>query len=133
MYAPSIVRKDEIARCSQGSPGAPSVQHQFSLPSLSLWQPAGEFRLVSYCPVRRKETHSFGLESLDGLHVCVHVIGNGFELFQDLLCLVNNGLVLQRRPVMGEIDCRGLVVILMQQPLSFVVTLAEGLERSDCL
>jgi len=69
----SIVRKNEIARCSQGLPGAPSAQHQFSLPSLSLWQQ----------PWPR------------GLHMCVHAIGDKFELLQDLLCLVNNGLVLQ--------------------------------------
>jgi len=65
--------------------------------------------------------------------MCVHAIGDKFELLQDLLCLVNNGLVLQHEPVMGEIDCRRLVVILMRQPLGLGVMLAEGLERSDCL
>ena len=49
MYPPSIVRKSEIARYLQGLPGAPSVQHQFSLPTLSLWQPGGVFHLLTYC------------------------------------------------------------------------------------
>jgi len=80
-----------------------------------------------------EKTHSLGLESLDGLNVCVHVIGDRFKLLQDLLRLINDGLIFQNGPVMGEIDCRRLVVILMRQSLGFAVALAEGLERSDSL
>jgi len=134
MYPPSIVRKDEIARCWQESPGAPSVQHQFSFLSPSLWQPAGKIHLLRLrLQLTRKITHSFSLKSFDDLNVCVHVICGRLELLQNLLCLINDGLVLQDGAVMGKIDCCWLIVILVRQSLSFGVTLAEGLQRSNGL
>lgn len=105
-----------------------NINFLFRLFRLATWKRVPSVELLF--PIHREETHNLGLESLDGLHMCVHIIG---DILQDLLCLVNNGLVLQREPVVGEIDCRWLVVILMRQPLSLVVTLAESLERSDCL
>jgi len=119
-----------FARVAWSSFSSTSIFSSVSF-ALATWRRVPAVELLF--PICREETHSLGLESLDGLHVCVHVIGDRFELLQDLLCLVNNGLVLQRGPVMGEIDCRWLVVILMRQPLSLVVTLAKGLERSDRL
>ena len=105
-----------------------NINFLFHLFRLVTWKRVPSVELLF--PICREETHNLGLKSLDGLHMCVHVIG---DILQDLLCLINNGLVLQREPVVGEINCRWLVVILMRQPLSLIVILAESLERSDCL
>ena len=85
-----------------------NINFLFHLFRLVTWKRVPSVELLF--PIHREETHNLGLKSLDGLHMCVHVIG---DILQDLLCLINNGLVLQREPVVGEIDCCWLVVILM--------------------
>ena len=46
-------------------------------------------------------THRLGLERLDGFNVRADVVCDGLEVAQGLLCLVDDGLVLQDGAVVG--------------------------------
>lgn len=61
------------------------------------------------------------------------VVGDGLEVLQDLLGLINDSLVFQDRPIVREVDGRGLGVELGLYPLCVRVALAEGLEGGNGL
>lgn len=63
--------------------------------------------------------------------MCVDIIGHRFEVFQQLLRLVNYGLVLQYGAVMCEVNSGRLRVVLSGEALGLRVSLAEGLERGN--
>ena len=42
----------------------------------------------------RKKTYSFGLKSLDGLHVRADVVRDGFKFAQDLLRFIHDAFIL---------------------------------------
>ena len=48
---------------------------------------------------RKKATHSLGLERLDGFDVRVDVVRHRLKVTQDLLCFVDDSLVLQHGAV----------------------------------
>ena len=72
-----------------------NINFLFHLFCLATWKRVPSVELLF--PICREETHNLGLKSLDGLHMCVHIIG---DILQDLLCLINNG---QCELVVGEI------------------------------
>lgn len=55
------------------------------------------------------------------------------ELLQQLLCLIDNSLVLQYRAVVGKVDGRWLGRQSPVDSLSVGIALAEGLEGSNGL
>lgn len=63
----------------------------------------------------------------------IHIIGDGLERLQCLLGLVNDGLVLQDRTVVVEVDGGGLGGMGMSQSLGLAVAFAESLESGDGL
>lgn len=79
------------------------------------------------------KTYSLNLEGLDSLDVRRHIVSDGLELFQKLLRLIYDSLVLQNRAVVREIDGSGLGSELCVHPLRVAVPLAEGLEGGDGL
>ena len=75
-----------------------------------------------------KRTYSFSLERLDRLDVLADVVCYGFESFQYLLGVVNDGLVLQNVSVVREVDrcLRGLELVV--HPLGLGVSFSESLQ-----
>lgn len=73
------------------------------------------------------------LEGVNGLQLAVDVVGNGFEGLEALLDLVDDGLVLERGPVVGKVDRRGLFRQLLDLATGVFVALLEGLQRGDGL
>jgi hypothetical protein len=63
----------------------------------------------------------------------IHVIRHGLELLQQLLGLIDDGLVLQDGAVVRDIDGGGLRGVLVVDELGVVVPFAEGLEGGDGL
>ena len=78
-------------------------------------------------------TYSLGLEGLNSLHVPRNVVGDGLEVPQQLLSLIDDGLVLEYRTIVRKVHCSGLRVELRVHPLRVAVTLAECLESGDGL
>ena len=78
-------------------------------------------------------THSLGFEGLNSLDGAADVVGHGLEVLQQLLRLVNNGLVLQHRAVMSEVDGCRLRGVLVGEPLGIGVSLSEGLNSGNGL
>ena len=81
----------------------------------------------------RKNTHRFGFERLNRLDVCAHVVRDGFEVAEDLLSLVNDGLVAEDSAVVLEVNGRGLRSELRLNALGVAVPLAECLEGRNGL
>mgnify|MGYP007051635911 CR=1 FL=1 len=79
------------------------------------------------------DAYSLGFEGLNGLEGCANVVGDGLELLQELLGLVNDSLVLQNGAVMSEVDGGGLIGVGGRHSLGVSVTLAEGLDSSNGL
>ena len=82
---------------------------------------------------KRGATHRLGLERLDGLDVHAGVVRDGFKVAQDLLRLVDDGLVLQDGAVVRKVDGRRLRFELACDELGVRVALAERLQGSDGL
>ena len=78
-------------------------------------------------------TDSLSLEGLNRLDVRGDVVGDGLKVLQNLLRLINDGLVFEDRAVVGKVDGGGLSVELSLYPLCVRVALAEGLESSNSL
>ena len=78
-------------------------------------------------------THRLSLERLNGLDLRVHVVGDGLEVTEDLLGLVDDRLVAENRAVVLEVDRCRLCGELGMYPLGIHVALAEGLESSNGL
>ena len=78
-------------------------------------------------------THGLRLKRLDRLDVRGNVVGDRLEVLNDLLGLVNDGLVLQHGAVVREVDGRRLRGILPVFALRVAVALAEGLDAGDGL
>lgn len=78
-------------------------------------------------------TYSLGLEGLNRLNLSGNIVCHRLELFQGLLSLIDNGLVLENRAVVVKIDGGGGIAINMRQTLGLAVTLAESLEGGDGL
>lgn len=76
-------------------------------------------------------THSLGLKGLDSLNGRGNVVCHRLEVFEQLLRLVDDGLVLQDGAVMGKVNGCRLVGIVVGQSLGIGVTLAEGLEGGN--
>lgn len=74
-------------------------------------------------------THSLGLESVKGLELSAHVVGDGLEVLEDLLGLGNDVLVLEHLAVVGKVDVGALLLERGEGAASILVTLAESLER----
>jgi hypothetical protein len=70
-------------------------------------------------------------KGLDGIYVCIDIIRHRFEVFQQLLCLVDYSLVLQYGAVMCEVNGGRLRVVLSGEALGLRVSFAEGLERGN--
>ena len=58
--------------------------------------------------VVRASTHRLSLERLNGLDLSVHVVGDGLEVAEDLLSLVDDSLVAENGAVVVEVNGRGL-------------------------
>lgn len=71
---------------------------------------------------------SLSLEGVDGLDLAVDVVGEGLEVLEALLDLVDNGLVLEGRAVGGEVDGGGLLRELLDAAAGVVVALLESLQ-----
>lgn len=78
-------------------------------------------------------TYRLGLKRLDRLDVRAHVVRDGLELAQELLRLVDDGLVAQHRAVVREVDRRRLRGERGVDALGVPVPLAERLEGCDGL
>lgn len=81
----------------------------------------------------KHNTYSLSLEGLDRLEGGADVVGGGLEVVQELLSLIDNGLVLQYRAVASEVNGGGLASEVVVNTLGIGVTLAEGLDGSDGL
>ena len=84
-------------------------------------------------PESERGTYSLDLEGLDSLDMRTNVVGDGLEVLQELLGLVNDSLVFENSTIVIEVDSGGLAVELSVYPLRVRVALAEGLESSDGL
>jgi hypothetical protein len=73
------------------------------------------------------------LEGVDGLELAAHVVGGRLELAEALLDLVDDGLVLERGAVGGEVDGGGLLREQLDLAAGILVALLEGLEGGDGL
>lgn len=73
------------------------------------------------------------LEGVNGLDLALDVVGRGLELLEALLDLVDDGLVLERRPVLGEVDRGGQLREQGDLAAGVLVALLKGLERGDRL
>lgn len=62
-----------------------------------------------------------------------HIVGHGLEVAQDTLSLIDDGLVLEDRAVVGKVDGRRLGRVLAVNALGFGMTLTERLERCNSL
>lgn len=78
-----------------------------------------------------RDTNSLGLESVDGLELSLNVVGDGLELGEDLLSLVNDVLVAKNLVVVGKVDFGGLLLELGELTLSVVGALAESGDLSE--
>ena len=78
-------------------------------------------------------THSLSLERLNGLDLRVHVVGDGLEVLQDLLGLVDDRLVLEDGAVVRKVDCRGLRCESVARQRRIVVALPERLQSRNGL
>ena len=65
--------------------------------------------------------------------MCVDVVCHGLEITQDLLRLIDDGLVLQHGAVVREVDGRRSGVELAGDALGIRVALAERLQGCDGL
>lgn len=74
----------------------------------------------------REDTHSLGLEGVDGLELSLNVVGDRLELGKDLLGLVYDILVAEELVVVGKVDVGVLLLELGELTLCVVGTLAEG-------
>jgi hypothetical protein len=72
--------------------------------------------------------HSLRLKRLNGLHLPINIIRRGLEVAEVLLDLVDDGLVLQDRAVVREVDLGGLFGELLHSAAGVFVALLEGLE-----
>ena len=79
------------------------------------------------------ETHRLGLERLNRLDLRAHIVGDGLEVAEDLLGLVDNGLVAEDRAVVCEVDGRRLGRELAMDALGVGIALPERLEGRDGL
>ena len=73
-------------------------------------------------------TYGLGLESLNSLDVCANIVSDGLEVFEKLLSLINDSLVLQDGTVVSEVDGCRLSSECALNTLGIHVPLAEGLE-----
>jgi hypothetical protein len=73
------------------------------------------------------QSHRLSLEGLDSLDVSIYIIRQRLEVFQDPLCLINDGLVLYDSAVMGKVDSGGLASYGIRDTLGLAVTFSEGL------
>jgi len=71
---------------------------------------------------------SLGLERLDGLDLARDVVFLWLERGKLALDFVDDGRVLERRAVLGEVDGLGLLLQLLQLAAGVVVALFEGLK-----
>ena len=62
-----------------------------------------------------------------------HIVGDGLEVAEDLLGLVDNGLVAEHRAVVCEVDGRRLGRELAMDALGVGIALPERLEGRDGL
>jgi len=72
--------------------------------------------------------HSLCLKSLNRLNLSPNIVCRRLERIEMLLNLVNNGLVLQNRTVVCEVDFGGLLGELGYSATGILVALLEGLE-----
>jgi hypothetical protein len=73
-----------------------------------------------------------GLECLNGLDVCAHVIRYRLELLEDFGSVINDGFVLEDGAVVLNINCGGLGGVLSMKTLGLAVSFAERLKGCDC-
>ena len=78
-------------------------------------------------------TYGLGLESLNSLDVCANIVSDGLEVFEKLLSLINDSLVLQDGTVVSEVDGCRLSSECALNTLGIHVPLAEGLEGGNGL
>lgn len=76
---------------------------------------------------------SLGLEGIDGLQLAVDIVGGGLEVLEVVLDLVDDGLVLEDVPVVGEVNGLRLLGKDLDLAAGVIVALLEGLERSGGL
>lgn len=74
---------------------------------------------------RRADTHSLGLEGVDGLELGLDVVRHGLELGEDLLRLGDDVLVADELVVVCKVDVRLLLLELRELALGVVGALAE--------
>ena len=72
--------------------------------------------------------HSLGLEGLNGLDLSRNIVRRGLEGAEILLDLVDDGLVLQERAVVGEVDGLRLLRERLHAAAGVVTALLEGLQ-----
>ena len=73
------------------------------------------------------QSHRLSLESLDSLDVSIYIIRQRFEVFQDFLCFINDGLVLYDSSVVGKVDSSGLASYGIGDTLGLAMSFPEGL------
>lgn len=73
------------------------------------------------------QSHRLSLEGLDSLDVSIYIIRQRLEVFQNFLCVINNGLVLDDSAVVRKVNSGGLASYGIWDTLGLAVTLSEGL------
>jgi hypothetical protein len=76
---------------------------------------------------------SLGLERLDGLDLAAHVVRGRLEGLELLLDLVDDGRVLERAAVSGEVDRLRQLRQLLNLAAGVIVALLEGDEGVGCI
>lgn len=79
----------------------------------------------------KQDTNSLGLESVDSLELSLNIVGDGLELGEDLLSLVDDVLVTEDLVVVSKVDVGGLLLELRELTLSIVGTLTESRDLSE--
>lgn len=72
--------------------------------------------------------NSLSLEALNSLDLPVHIVRLGLESLELLLDVIDDGLVLEDRSVVGEVHALRLLGEDLKFPAGVVVALLEGLE-----
>lgn len=71
------------------------------------------------------------LEGLNGLDLAGDIVGDWLEALEVLLYRIDNGLVLQDRAVVGEVDGGWLLLKSRKLAAGILVALLEGVEGGD--
>lgn len=77
--------------------------------------------------------HGLGLKGLNGLDLPGNIVGRGLEGAEVLLDLINDGLVLQERAVVREIDGLWLLREGLHAATGVITALLESLQGGGCL